>query len=130
MSLFNKLKKTTKDSAFDIWLNNILANPLSADIKAICFNLYDDGDNKWSIEFVGTSYFDENNTDWACNEVFTTRDNPFVLIREYSWKDAENLFTEMVSKYLKDGKYANKLKAYTAIGIGFVDGDLNIIYKK
>ncbi|MDE5985351.1 MAG: hypothetical protein K2H13_08875 [Eubacterium sp.] len=130
MSLFNKLKKATKDSAFDIWLNNIFAEPLSADIKAICFNLYDDGDNKWSIEFVGTSSFDENNTDWACNEVFTTRDNPFVLIREYSWKDAENLFTEMVSEYLKGGKYANKLKAYTAIGIGFVDGDLNIIYKK
>ena len=30
---------------------------------------------------------------------------------------------------LNSGKYAEKLKEYQAIGIGFVDGDLHILYE-
>jgi len=41
----------------------------------------------------------------------------------------EKIFTDMVKKYLDTSKNANKLKQYMAIGIGFVDGNLNVIYK-
>ena len=79
---------------------------------------------------MGTSTFDENNSDWACNEVYTTRDNPYVLTKKSEWKAIENLFTTFLLNYLERGKYAHILKECRGIGIGFVDGDLSILYKK
>lgn len=37
---------------------------------------------------------------------------------------------DMIRKYLIDGKYSEELKKYEAIVVGFVDGDLEIIYKR
>ena len=39
-------------------------------------------------------------------------------------------FISLVNEYLSSGKYAGKLKEYQAIGIGFVDGDLQILYAR
>ncbi len=77
---------------------------------------------------VGTSEFDENDEDWACYEVFTTRDDPFIIVRKSDWETIETFFIGLVEKYLADGKYAYKLKQYQAVGIGFVDGDLHICW--
>ena len=42
----------------------------------------------------------------------------------------ETFFIGLVNEYLSSGKYAGKLKEYQAIGIGFVDGDLQILYAR
>ena len=129
MRLFDRLKpKKNKD--FFKWLDAILKNELSGDIKAINFNLYEDADNKWSIELVGTASFDKDDDDWACDEVFTTRDDPFVVKSKNDWESMEEFFIGLVNEYLSAGKYADKLKEYQAIGIGFVDGDLHILYER
>lgn len=130
MGLFDRLINNTYDKEFFKWLDSILKLELPNEIKAINFNLYKDINNKWSIELIGSSSFNENDPDWACDEVFTTRENPFVITKESKWNEIETLFTNLVNKYLESGKYCNKLKQYEAIGIGFVDGDLNILYKK
>ena len=110
-------------------MDYLLKDELNSEIKAVNFNLYEDANNKWSIELVGTSSFDKNNDDWACDEVFTTRDNPFVIENESDWKSMEKVFIDLVNSYLNNGKYAYKLKQYQAIGVGFVDGDLHIVYE-
>ena len=122
-------EKTNEESSFYNWLENALKK-LPSDVEAINFNLYEDNGDKWSVELVGTSTFDENNSDWACNEVYTTRENPYVLTKKSDWKAIENLFTTFLLNYLEQGKYAHILKEYRGIGIGFVDGDLSILYKK
>ena len=33
----------------------------------------------------------------------------------------------LVKKYLECGKHANKLKALQGVGVGFVDGDLELL---
>ncbi len=125
MGLLERLKlNKTKD--FFEWLDLILKNELNSEIKAINFNLYEDTDNKWSIELVGTFSFDRDNDDWACDEVFATRDNPFMIERESDWKSMETFFIGLLNEYLSSGK----LKEYQAIGIGFVDGDLHILYER
>ena len=125
MGLLERLKlNKTKD--FFEWLDLILKNELNSEIKAINFNLYEDTDNKWSVELVGTFSFDKDNDDWACDEVFTTRDQPFVIECESDWKLVETFFIGLVNEYLSSGK----LKEYQAIGIGFVDGDLQILYAR
>ena len=125
MGLLERLKlNKTKD--FFEWLDLILKNELNSEIKAINFNLYEDTDNKWSVELVGTFSFDRDNDDWACDEVSTTRDHPFVIECESDWKLVETFFIGLVNEYLSSGK----LKEYQAIGIGFVDGDLHILYAR
>lgn len=42
----------------------------------------------------------------------------------------EAMFIDWVNKYLYMGKYSDKLKQYQAVGLGFVDGILNILYKQ
>lgn len=122
-------EKIREECSFYNWLEKVLKK-LPRDVEAIHFNLYEDGDNKWSVELVGTSTFDENSSDWACNEVYTARDNPYVLTKKSDWKAIENLFTTFLLNYLERGKYAHILKECRGIGIGFVDGDLSLIYKK
>lgn len=119
-----------EEDGFFGWLDAVLAGGLPAGIKAINFNLCDEGGGKWSVELVGTSTFDESSSDWACREVYTTRDTPFVLMKESDWKTVESLFVSLLEKYLDGGKYASALKKYRAVGVGFVDGDLHILYKK
>lgn len=128
--LFNKNKADSTENGFDVWLDNILKNELPDDIEAICFNLYEDSENQWSAELVGTDSFDEEDSDWACDEVYSTREFPYVIKIKSDWKAIEKLFTDYISDYLDHGKYSAKLKQYNAVAVGFVDGDLNIIYKK
>jgi len=130
MGLFN-LKEKAEDIKiqFYTWLNNIFKNNLPSNIKAINFNLYDDGKNKWSIELIGAPEYNEDDLDWACNEIFTTRQSPFKISRQGSWEDIQTLFYDFITEYIENGNYADKLKFYDAIGIGFVDGDIQILYK-
>jgi hypothetical protein len=122
-------QKNREESSFYNWLEDTLKK-LPGNVEAIHFNLYEDSDNKWSVELVGTSTFDENNSDWACSEIYTTRETPYVLRKKSDWKAIENLFTTFLLNYLERGKYAHILKECRGIGIGFVDGDLSILYKK
>ncbi len=126
----NESSKSKAERTFFNWLDEILNKGLSDDVKAINFNLYEDGDNKWSIELVGTASFDEEDYDWACDEIYTTRENPFSITEESDWQTIENLFISFLEKYLKTGNCSDILKNYIAIAIGFVDGDLSILYKK
>ncbi len=130
MGLFDGFKKSEDKQALFKWLDNVLKAALPNEVKAIHFNLYEDTDHQWSIELTGTSMFDENDEDWACCEVFSTRDNPFVTVRESGWKEIEKLFTDWVNDYLATGTYSDRLKQYQAVGIGFVDGDLQILYQR
>lgn len=44
-----------EENGFYNWLENALKK-LPSNIEAINFNLYEDNDNKWSIELVGTCW--------------------------------------------------------------------------
>ena len=50
MGLLDRLKSNKNNKDFFEWLDLLLKNELSSEIKAIIFNLYEDTDNKWSIE--------------------------------------------------------------------------------
>jgi len=80
---------------------------------------------------IGSDKFDEDDSDWACNEIFTTREDIFYFQRTSDiaeWEEGLKYVISMVKKYLQTGNYSNILKTYKAIGVGFVDGDIEIIY--
>ena len=115
---------------FEAWLDAALEAELPDDIAAFNFNLYEDGDNLWSIELIGASRFDPEDPDWACDEVtdFNSRDPLFTWQAECEWDEALDTMVDILKKYLNEGKYSDLMKSKNAVGIGFADGDIEIIY--
>lgn len=112
------------------WIDNIFESTIPDEVIAIAFNLYEDGDNQWSIEMIGSSSFDVENSDWACDEVFDTRDNLQSWVQDTTWEEILQEVIDKIQKYIEAGKYAEQIKSYAGVGVGFVDGDITIAYKK
>ena len=112
------------------WLNDILKQKIPAEVVALHFNLYEDGGNHWSIELVGTKSFDLENEDWCCDEIFDfgTRETPLIWKEEKAWNEILDEMVEILKKYLEQGRYACILKKYQGLGIGFVDGDVKMLF--
>ncbi len=123
----SKKKQGINYTLFEKWLDKSLDVKIPKDMVAFCFNIYDDGDNNWSLELIGASSFDKENSDWACDEAFTTGDNPFRWHEEADWKQILTEAELVVKVYLEQGRYGKMLKEYKAVAVGFVDGDLIIL---
>ncbi len=111
------------------WIDSILNTDIPDDVKAFCFNLYEEGNGSWSMELVGAGRFDPEDQDWPCDEVtdFGSRNNLYRWEKECGWKEALAYVVDALKKYLENGKYARKLKSGCGVGVGFVDGDLEIL---
>ncbi len=121
---------------FSAWLDNLLENnEMPADTKAYCFNLYEESaeENLYAVQIVAANAFDANDADWACEEVWSSEEDIFCIDisdeDEKTWKHALDLFTEMAVNYLAKGNFKDVLLKHEAVGIGFVDGEIDIIYK-
>jgi hypothetical protein len=118
---------------FSLWLDKYLDKDIYEKAVAVNFNLYEGADDNYHIEVIWSDEFDESDSDWACSEIFTTRDDVFHISRTkdiLKWEEGLEFIKDLVNKYLANGKHSAKLKVYQAVGIGFVDGDLEILYKK
>ena len=85
----------------------------------------------YGIQLAGFDKFDESDKDWACSWTFTTGEDICHIPRVYEimeWEQGLSFITSLVKKYLIEGAYANKLKNFVAIGIGFVDGEIELIH--
>lgn len=116
------------------WIDNVLKDQvISENIIAFCFNLYEESDeNTWSMELVGTERFDLEDEDWACNEAtdFGSRENLYYWEMECEWDEALEYMVNELKQYLSNGKYADLFKSKQGVGIGFVDGNIEILYSK
>ena len=110
---------------FKKWADEALEN-ISEEIEGICFNLYEDEDNVYSVEIVGCKIDKEDvDDDWPCNEItdFETRENPFTILEEENdYTYVLDVVIEMIKRYIKEDK--DKFKNISRIATGFVDGDL------
>lgn len=129
---------------FADWLDSLLENnEMPENTKAFNFNLYEDrvddeSDEKvFGIQLIAADRFDpdfdpfEDNC-WACYEVWTSEEDIFYISlsdeEDKSGEHAQEIYIELVNEYFENGKYADILTS-KPVGIGFVDGDLEIINK-
>lgn len=116
---------------FESWLNSIFEkNPMPIETMAINFNLYEEK-NTFDVQIIGSSMFDENDSDWACEETYSSGENCFIIKRSKDISDKEVAIVaveEMVSRYIDEGKFGYKLKQYVAVCTGFIDGNIEIIW--
>ena len=131
MNIFSIFKKKGESgltyNRLETWLDDVMQMTIPNDVVAFCFNLYEDANKSWTIELIGTSSFDATNSDWACDEVFTTRDNPLTWYDNKEWQDVLMGTTKLLKDYLEKGKYGKELKGRQGLAIGFVDGDLTLL---
>ncbi len=112
------------------WLDSLDLEDMPESIIAYNINLYE-GDETYDLQLIGSDEFDKDDPDWACSEVYSSEEEIcYIEMTDEvgDWENAQKQFAECIKEYLEDGKYADVLKAAKAIGIGFVDGDIELLY--
>ena len=123
-------------NAFADWLNSLLEKDMPENTKAYNFNLYEEEEEEtYGIQLIASDRFYENDGgDWACSEIYSSEEDIF-YIDHSDEKNADRqrgmeFICSLINEYLKNGKYSDKLKNSKAVGAGFVDGDIEILFKK
>ena len=124
-------------SIFNLWLDECMGENVPKEAKAFCFNLYEPAgiDNvKFGIELIASSEFDEEDSDWPCEEIWEPATRGISIPIEYSgehWEECLQRIKKLLAdKMTQDSVIVEKLKSVLGIGLGFVDGDLEIIWKR
>lgn len=81
------------------------------------------------LNWLGQQVFDEDDDDWACDEVFSNRETPLVWEENADWETILSKVQEFIRRYLEHGEYSDLMKENQAVAVGFVDGDLEIVYR-
>lgn len=118
---------------FENWLNHLLEMNLPSGIVAFNFNLYEGSENTYDIQLIGADEFDEDDEDWACTDYYTSEEDICYIERSNEIKDWQvglEYIANIVQKYMQEGKHRDRLINVEALSIGFVDGDLKILYRK
>ena len=125
LGLFNGFGLQYSD--FEKWVDKTLSAPLPEGIVAFNFNMYDDGDGKWSVEIIGAASFDKEDEDWACDEIFDNRTKCLRWKNSKTWEQNLEFIKSYIERYLKQGRQADLLKDKEGLGVGFVNGNIMLI---
>lgn len=116
---------------FSSWVDRILLENADVRVAGYNFNLYEHVDEEFAIQLIGAKSFDVDESDWACDEVFSSGEDlfelPFSVVGRH-WQDGLRVARSLVERYLETGKQAPRLKASEGVGVGFVQGDLELVY--
>jgi len=115
---------------FNAWTDRLLSKHASSAVVAYNFNLYEHA-NEFAIQLVGTRSFDLRNQDWPCDQIFSSGEDLFCLPHNVvgdKWQDGLEAAKSLVKTYLDHGTQAALFKASCGVGVGFVDGDIELAY--
>ena len=108
---------------FKKWLDAQLKNGLPEEVVAINFNLYEgEKDGHYDAQIVGCPSYDPDDSDWACDELFSSEEDLYHF-KSGEWEVALEDFQKTLEEYLESTP-ESILHKYDHITIGFVDGDL------
>ncbi len=120
---------------FEDWLLQAFAFDVPEKIKAFSFNLFEPAfveGVKFGVEVIGTSEFSPDDQDWACEEIWEPKHRQLnipVSFSGESWEQCLVVIQSLIEVFLaKDNRAAIILKSRLGIGVGFVDGDLNLVW--
>ncbi|MDE5936217.1 MAG: hypothetical protein K2G83_02290 [Ruminococcus sp.] len=115
---------------FKKWIDILLENnKMPENALAFCFNLYEESieDSVYSVQLVACDKFDENDPDWACEEVWSSEEDIFCIElsdeQEKDWNAVQTLIKSWIQEYMKNCEILSS----KPVGIGFIDGELELI---
>ena len=111
------------------WLDRAFSSSVPETIVAFNVNLYDE---PFRADLVGAECYDADDADRACAEDWVPKDRFFDFpadLGQLPWEERLSLVREALEELLAgDGRAATRLKSSTAVTVGFVDGDLEIVH--
>ena len=107
---------------FQTWLEKQLEKPIPTEVVAFNFNLYEEDETEFDVQIVGCPSYDADDSDWACNDIFSSEEDLFHFTAT-DWETALEDFQAILENYLASG-VKNALTDSKYIAMGFVDGDL------
>jgi hypothetical protein len=123
------------ETTFQQWLSSCLLQPVPSSVKAFSFNLFEYPETpecKFGVELVGAGSFDATDEDWACDEIWEPTVRSIAIPKAFSganWEDCLAKVELLVIAYLKEAREARVLKNGLGVGVGFVDGNLNVVWQ-
>lgn len=123
---------------FNNWLINAFNEDIPFNVKAFCFNLHYPADWEdviiYGVELIGAASYDKTDDDWACYEVWEPKQRELFIPISFStknWETCQSKIKALIEECLcANNVLATQLKQYQAIAIGFVDGNLDLIWSK
>jgi hypothetical protein len=116
--------------SFIFWATEAIPASAPAGVLAYNFNIAQSF-NGFELEVVGSSYFDRGNSDWACEEAWTSRPHKYVVSYAEAGREWEPFLAwaaAAVCKFIESGlPGTDTLKQAHAVTVGFVDGELVIV---
>jgi hypothetical protein len=124
------------EDQFSQWIDESLAGDIPESVKAFCFNLFEPAEIpgvKFGVELIGADRFDEGDPNWPCYEVWEPEPRWIPIPETYSgaaWEAAlEKIRALLVAKLSTASASVERLKASEGVAVGFIDGDLDVIWK-
>jgi len=122
------------DEKLKIWLKENLVTDIPEEVKAFSFNLSEISTNQYSIELVGAETFDTEDPDWACDEIWEATPRNIEIPESFAsghWEECLNKIRVTLSEIIQTEELVKlELSKKEGIGLGFVDGELELINLK
>jgi hypothetical protein len=118
------------EQEFSAWVTAALDQPIPLDTIAFHFNLYE-GLDSVHVQLIGARSFSVGDQQWPCDETFTTGEDIFEVPYQFvgaEWPEWLESMKTVVQAYLASGTKSARLRASHGIGIGFVDGDVHVLW--
>ena len=124
------------EARFFSWMDEALSRPLPASTEAFHFNLYE-GEDSVHVQLIGTEAFNpaENpSTDyWPAAETFSTGEDIFEVpfdVAGSDWREWLRSLIDLIDSYLARGARSALLRSAQGVGVGFVDGDMHVLWRR
>jgi hypothetical protein len=121
---------SSSETKFDSWVDHHVNAAVASKAEAYCFHLYEH-EHSFAVQLVGANKYDEDEPFDYEDEVFTSGEDVFELPHSKvgkDWRKGLKAAIALVHSYLEDGQQAQLLKSSRLVGVGFVDGDLELVY--
>ena len=125
------LSALTKNELF-LWIDRALEQLLPTNTVAFHFNLYE-GSDSVHVQLMGTDSFDDAGVDyWPGDETFSTGEDVFEVpfkVAGANWEEWLETLKSLINDYIAAGNKSAILRGRRGIGIGFVNGDMYILWQ-
>jgi hypothetical protein len=113
------------------WADRLLSQEVPKGTVAFHFNLYE-GINAVHVQLAGTGSFSTVPEYWPGSETFSSGEDVFLVPFEVAgtnWQEWLGALKRLVSSYIATGKKSALLRGSQGVGIGFVDGDMYVLWQ-
>lgn len=120
-------------SSYETWVKSVVSNKSNKEsIEALNIGIFEQ-DNGFVLYLIGSSEYDKDDFNWACNQDYVPINKYFPIKDRYinglDWKAFYELVLKISSEILEKNS-SLIMKSVNVVTTGFDDGDLEVVWKR